>query len=251
MSDENIKLSPFIANSLPRSGTHLLRQILLGIPGIQHSLAVYGYYEDQPKDNLIKLSGFSHNEFGSGHLFYSAGWKNYLISRNIKQLFLYRDPRDVIVSYAHLIPQHKLHHLHAFFKEKAFEERIRFLLDGGKVISSNNIVDQPSFYEWYLRFARWKSSEKVLPIRYEDLVCNEESRRKTLLKIINYLNLDKSMTYNKSRLVELMSANINPHNCRTFRKGKIGSWKEELDDELKRYFKIKTGTLVADMKYIE
>ncbi len=251
MKNEKINISPFIANSVPKSGTHLVSQILLGIPGMQHSLAIYGHYDEQPKENLKKLSQISNNEFGNGHLFYSEDWRSYLLSKKLKQIFLYRDPRDVIVSYAHFIPKHKPHHLHSSFIHKTFEERIKFLLDGGKIITYNNVVIQPPFHEWYLRFSQWKASENVLPIRFEDLVYSDISRKRTILNIIDYLCVSKECGFDREQIVDKMILNIDPKSSTTFRKGRIGSWQEELDCELKKYFKLNTGTLVSDMEYEE
>ncbi|WP_226674118.1 sulfotransferase domain-containing protein [Rossellomorea aquimaris] len=248
MNNGKISMSPFIANSLPKSGTHLLRQILFGIPDMQHTVAIYGHYGHQPQEKLKILSHLSTNEFGSGHLYYSEEWRRYLLSKQLKQIFLYRDPRDVIVSYAHFIPKHKLHHLHSMFIHKTFEERIKFLLDGGRVSVNQHVIDQPPFREWYLRFSQWKNSGNVLSIRFEDLVCDEASKRNTILNIINYLCNSKEYT-DRHQLIERMILNIDPKNSRTFRKGQIGSWKEELIPELKRYFILKTGTLVSDLGY--
>ena len=248
MKNEKCNISPYIANSVPKSGTHLLRQILLGIPYMQHTIAIYGHYDQQSQEKLRTLSQLTSNEFGSGHLYYSEDWRRYLLSKQLKQIFLYRDPRDVIVSYAHFIPKHKLHHLHSTFIHKTFEERIRFLLDGGKFSTNQHVIDQLPYKEWYLRFYQWKTSENVLAIRFEDLVGNEASKKNTILKIINYL-CDSKDCPDRGQLVERMILNIDPKNCKTFRKGQIGSWKEELNPELKRYFKLKTGNLVSDLGY--
>ncbi len=46
-------------------------------------------------------------------------------------------------------------------------------------------------------------------------------------------------------LVERMVAAIKPEQSPSFRQGKIGSWRDEFDDEIKAEFKKRAGTLVT------
>lgn len=60
-------------NSVPKSGTHLLENILQGMPSVSHD-SKYEFYEDhsyQLKNHYYKLSHLKPNELAVGHVFYS------------------------------------------------------------------------------------------------------------------------------------------------------------------------------------
>jgi sulfotransferase 6B1 len=59
---------------------------------------------------------------------------------------------------------------------------------------------------------------------------SDESRRAALMRIVEYLWQGLTPPVSYKEMVRLMESNINPQNSVTFRKEKIGSWREEFDD---------------------
>ena len=98
------RIHPVLVNSFPKSGTHLLQQIVKPFPG----LANYNFFiasapsrphvvrdhETQKKLILKIIPG----ELVTGHLFYDEQYEQLLADREVIQFFIYRDLRDVIVS---------------------------------------------------------------------------------------------------------------------------------------------------------
>ncbi|WP_408006223.1 sulfotransferase domain-containing protein [Pseudalkalibacillus sp. A8] len=92
-------LPAFFSNSIPKSGTNLVKQLVLGIPGISHNLVnhtIYGHFEQEKASRLRSLQ---QNQFGAGHIVYSEEWVRIFKELNMKQLIISRDPRDIVVSY--------------------------------------------------------------------------------------------------------------------------------------------------------
>lgn len=98
-------------NSVPKSGTHLLKYILQGIPGVSHDPKneFYEGYSYQLKNHYFKLSHLKPNEFAVGHVFYSPEWLSMLKRLNMKHI---EAILDVVVSFVYFIiekyPYHPL-----------------------------------------------------------------------------------------------------------------------------------------------
>jgi Sulfotransferase domain len=249
--ESEVEISPFILNSIPKSGTHLLKQILLGIPGMSHNpdKGMFGHISYQSNNKLNELKKLGKNEFVNGHLFFSNEWSDYFKECNMKQIFVYRDPRDVVVSYAYFIPTLDIHPLYETFIQEGFthRERMKFLLRGGEPIGNKPI--QPNLYAWYTSFSSWINKENTHSVRFEDFVENEDCKKLAIEGMLNFITQSSIDQIKRKKLVNSMVNNINPLKCPTFRKGKIGSWKNEFDDELTKLFKENAGNLLMDLKY--
>ncbi|MFD2682729.1 sulfotransferase domain-containing protein [Bacillus seohaeanensis] len=251
-SDELHDLAPFVLNSIPKSGTHLLKQILLGIPGMQHhpDKGLMGHTHYQPEQKIEGLKTLSTNEFINGHIFYSKEWEELFKSLNMKHIFVLRDPRDVVVSYSYFIPTLKIHPLYNTFHQEGFthKDRIKFLIEGG-YRTDYKYIDNPNVNDWYKSFSEWIGHEGVLSIRFEDIISSEAGRIQTINRIVDFLWEDKLSSHSKTNMVNKMILNINPATSPTFRKGKIGGWEDEFDEELKLLFKRFAGQLLIDLNY--
>lgn len=92
-------------------------------------------------------------------------------------------------------------------------------------------------------------SPNVHSVRFEDLMSSEENRRIATGKIIDFLWGDTGHTYNLEELITKKSANIKPQESVTFRKGKIGGWRDEMDQELQALFMKSSGQLLDELGY--
>ncbi len=249
---ESQGLQPFILNSIPKSGTHLLKQLLLGIPEMKHhpDKGMFGHIHYQTPLQLSRMKDLSKHEFVNGHLFYSKDWETFFNKLNMKQIFVYRDPRDVIVSYAYFIPTLKIHPLYDTFHQKGFthRDRIKFLIEGGQPTDPRGAY-QLNVYEWYKSFSDWIGKKHVHSVRFEDLTSSKTRRVQEVHKIVRFLWGEEPVPSTGQKMVGKMINNINPQTSPTFRKGKIGGWKNELDDELRTLFKDIAGQLLIDLNY--
>ncbi|MDP4550832.1 sulfotransferase domain-containing protein [Alkalihalobacillus macyae] len=245
-------LPPFVLNSIPKSGTHLVKQILQGIPGMQHhpDKGMFGHFDNQGKLQLDRVEALSDNEFVNGHLFYSQTWDAFFKKLNMKQVFVMRDPRDVIVSYAYFIPTLKIHPLYETFQQEGFthQDRMKFLIEGGQPITPKKPY-QPNVDDWYTSFSRWTEQADVFSMRFEELVSSEKERLQLLHRLVKFLWGEEEVPFTRPVMVRKMIENINPETSPTYRKGKVGGWNQEFNEELKQLFKKHGGELLVSLQY--
>ena len=169
----------------------------------------------------------------------TVGTYKFTSHRNTKGgIFLVRDPRDVLISYAHHIGEDY---------EKTFE--LITASDYYEIypLPLKNITFRKSLLgSWADHYNSWKSykSSKILIIKYEDMVLNKYN---TFHKIISYLNEIDKTEINKEKLIKALKQTEfkelqkmeREHGFREklkgnlfFRKGKTGVWKEELPVDL-------------------
>lgn len=243
-------LPSFFMNSVPKSGTHLLKNILQGIPGITHDPKneFYEGYPYQLKDHFYQLGQLKPNEFGTGHIYYSPEWLYMLKRLNMKHIFISRDLRDVVVSYVYFIVEKYPHHpLYEYLTKDVKNQKQRYLALVNGVQTGK--TRYPSIAEWFQPFKGWIKDPHTLSITFEDLVQSKESSLLVLNKVIDYLWKGIAPPVPSSYMVEGMAGKMNHKYSLTFRSGKIGSWKEEFDDELKAAFKKITGNLLIELGY--
>jgi hypothetical protein len=253
---EKVYLPKILINSVPKSGTHLLMQIILGIPGMSFRKATL--------DSFVFFDGIRQEvktiinaEVAIGHLSYNTDLASDISNKGIKHIFISRDLRDVAVSYMHfIINQYPDHVLYRYFTEylTTNEQRLRALICGIQLkdneVEKYGFVSYPGIRQEFEKIYNWKGKQNLLEIRYEDLVRNEESQKSEIQKIIEYLWADiQELNITKENLLDLMIKNINPETCWTFRKGIIGGWKEIFTDELKALFKKNAGQFLIDLGY--
>ncbi|WP_165998557.1 sulfotransferase domain-containing protein [Bacillus sp. Cs-700] len=247
-----IVIPSFFLNSIPKSGTHLLKQLLLGIPGIQYNphIGLYGHYHYQTDEKLHPIKNLPLHSFANGHLHYSVEWETFFKELKMKQVFVLRDPRDVLISYAHFIPGTQIDHLYRTFTQEGFthRDRIKFLIEGGPVLE-NGMPDHPGIREWYQSFSGWLNRPNVHAIRFEDMIASEQMKRKTTGELLDFLSDGVDHSLHREDWITAMISNIRPEASVTFRKGKSGGWKDEMDDELKALFHARAGDLLEELGY--
>lgn len=243
-----LELSPFFVNTIPKSGSHLLRQLLQGLPQVTHDWDRHWYFEghsNQIQEHQNRLQTLKNNECAFGHVFYSDKWAAMLNQLGMKRMFLYRDPRDVVVSYVYYV-MNKLQTdvFYPYFSRcSTQQDRYRAVIEGFK----DGPYRRPGINEWYGRFMKWSKDEQALVIKFEDLV--GENRTNECEKIINYLIPSIKEESAVRSLIEGMKANVKPERSLTFRKGKTGGWRDEFDEELKNLTKEHCGQLLKDLGY--
>lgn len=247
-----VEIPRFFLNSIPKSGTHLVKQLLLGIPGLQNDPhhGIYDHYHYQTEEQLASVTALPDHSFVNGHLYYSKDWETFFNGLNMKQIFVLRDPRDVVISYAHFIPKTQIDHLHHTFTQEGFthRDRIKFLIEGGKLVVTG-VADHPDIRQWYKSFSNWKDRPNVYSIRFEDLVSSEQTKRNTVGEMLDFICEGTNPSFNREEMITAMIANINPEASVTFRKGKSGGWRDEMDEELKALFLERAGDLLAELGY--
>ena len=157
--------SPVFLNSIPKSGTHLLKNVLrMFVPIEQHYRAQFiqwGNLQDH-------LGAFDRGRclFSYGHLFFSDA--SAIELAGVRKILLYRDPYDWVLARAR------------FFLSDEFQGNLDFLKEGK--LSVDDLLSlmifgihtkAPKLLDMYdLNVAAWLGSADVHAVRYEELVKN-------------------------------------------------------------------------------
>lgn len=233
---------PVLINGIPKSGTTLLENIVLSLPGTRRDIDLSLANETTNGKECLEFLRNKINQFSSGHVYtghipYSPEVSSWLQENKVKQLFIYRDPRDVTVSLYHYImkdktPRHAYYSMYSKFESD--KERLLMAITGfgeGKnkyKVSNDSIPAIVLVYQSYLPWVLDNSSD-CFSLRYEDLVGTEEKCKRKIEKLVRYINPD--ILINDNLLNEVRTKGMDPEMSHTFRKGVINSWKNEYTQE--------------------
>lgn len=245
-----------LANSVPKSGTHLLTQVLSSFPGIRNYLTFlaskpsWSYRERPARIIKARINAFVDREMVTGHLFFDPEFERELIRKKVVQFMVYRDPRDVVCSEAHYLSNMaKFHRLHRSFKRLGDpDEQIMFSIQGSDYARSD--VPLENIRERYERYRGWIESPHVCAVKFEDLVGANQQRE--VRKICEHFAASVSGNCDVEALVDHALARINPENSHTYRKGGgVGNWKKRFNPEHVAAFSAVAGDLLTDLGYDE
>ncbi len=245
---------PVFGNSKPKSGSHLLLQILNGFTRIMP----YRYVEANPirtitKDGrrktqneiLDELQKIPNGVIGWGYLEATTENASFLASSGRVNYFIYRDPRDMLVSQVFFATDmYEEHGMHAYYKSLPdFSARLKVAITG---------IDQDglrmvSVRQRYDGVFQWLEQKNVMCVRFEDLINNRDVTLNAMLDEVEKTGY-KIPTPREQALSILIEA-IQPKKSRTFRSGKTGSWREHFTTEHKKLFKDVAGDLLARLGY--
>ncbi len=250
-----------ICNSYPKSGTHLLYQILYSIPGLQTwddivSVQALCGIMNTASHVRWKVGSAPDGSIVRSHLMHCDEILDILQEFNCKTLFIYRDLRDVAVSHARWVTKEERIFLHdAYAQHINFDEQLMSSIKGvplGTPFGSN--ISQPDIGTDFSRWKGWVSDLDTCAVKFEELVGergggSEETRLDLVEKILDYLGINLSAKQIKSQFA---SYALNPEESHTFRKGgkgNIGGWKKFFKDEHKAAFKSVAGKTLIELGY--
>lgn len=223
---------PILVNSLPKSGTHMLMQMARAIPRTKY----YGSFIAQAPSITLKnrsdakitqkIRCIAPSEVLGAHLHYSENTVSALNQKNALHLFVYRDPRDVILSEVHYLtnmaPWHKMHR--KFASLTSTEDRILLAILG------DGTETYPDSKERIGKYLGWIEDLSVLSVRYEDLNTPTGLAREARTIITRYMKIGGAIE-NPNKVIEDLIKSIEPQKSHTFHKGGIARWKNEMNEE--------------------
>ena len=170
-------------------------------------------------------------------------------------IYLVRDPRDIIISYSS-------------FLKKSYDEVVTYIFNSESFELSNIDGKQFDFTligSWSDNYNSWKNYKtiEVLIIRYEDLISDTQN---TFTKIIKYLNKIDNIKIDNEKIKSCINL-TSFKNLRKieeekgfiekgfgeffFRKGKVGDWKEKLNQALVKKIEEKFKLEMKELGYID
>jgi len=251
----------FFANSFPKSGTHLLTQVVSGFtkigPAVNSGLSAIVTYEGvtgrkrTEAEILDDLRQLLPADIAYGHLHALPKVTQYLCRNGFIPYFILRDPRDVAVSHVHYItdmaPNH-IHHTYYTQELGSFNERLSASITGFTYENDNShVITMPNILERFQPYMGWLDHTEVLWLRFEDFITDPKS---TIRLILEHATLRGfNITPSRDEAVQTLLNCIQPEQSPTFRKGTIGGWKNAFTAEHKKQFKDVTGDLLLQLGY--
>ncbi len=223
-----------VLNSIPKAGTNLLIRTLYLLYPMHRMLTQTVNTGDIYKINS-KVKKIKKGQFMAAHIKYSKEIEKCFVDNSVKNILIVRDPRDIAVSnYVYITYKDSSHRLHKYFKAlNSDSERLMASIQGveGKDLS-DKIASLP-LAEHINSFLLWVDRPDCLVVRFEDLVGNrgggsDLDQVNTVKRIVKYLRLSISDKVIKEQAVKI----FNPES-RTFVNGKIGAWKNVLEEKHK------------------
>lgn len=245
------------ANSFPKSGTHLLTQVLQGFcaigPAVDSGLPAVVMYDGfsgkarQEWEIEADIRRFLPGDIGYGHLHAIPAAVSFLTSPATAAYFILRDPRDVAVSHVHYItdlePKH-IHHRYYAEEQHSFDERLRVSILGREDMNGTF----PGISARFAPFLDWLERPEVLTLRYEDFIAGRERCLKKVLAHAVKAGFPLCVK-DKERAVEILAGAIDPQRSPTFRRGHVNAWKEDFSSVNKRIFKDTSGDMLIRLGY--
>ena len=242
-------------NSLPKSGTHLLLQILWGLKSLgpfwDRGSFVRTHYRrtnvKRPVADVVRdIHGLLPGEIALGHVHATLENVSALVQPGIANYFIYRDPRDVAVSRTFFVteiaPKHWLHRYYTQVLNN-LEDRIAASILGISDVG----LDLPNIRLHFEPYLGWLEQDQVICIRFEDLV---HDKRQVLGQILDHLEASGyQLSSSREEAVDVLAQSIDPAQSPTFREGKTGSWRKYFTPEHKKLFKQVAGDLLIRLGY--
>jgi hypothetical protein len=248
--------------SFPKSGTHLLDQILLGFnrvaPFSRRLHSFYAEYEGEsgrkrsPEQALAWLNSLRPGDVASAHLFARDEVVKQIGTSAFIPYFIFRDPRDVVVSHVFYVTDMEARHVHHDYYQSLpdFNTRLKVSILGRADMNTRpepgRSVEFPNIADRFAPYLGWLDQPSVLPIQFEDLI---NARAATLKRIIDHFLARVPLQAPQELILEGLETSINPKRSPTFRSGKTGEWRKHFTEEHKRIFKDVAGDLLILLGY--
>ena len=240
--------------SFPKSGTHLLDQILLGFSKVApYSKRLHSFYAEYEGESGIKraperalawLDSLGPRDVASAHLFARPEAVARVCSAKFVPYFIFRDPRDVVVSHVFYVTGMEEHHVHHeyYLSLPDFDSRLNTSILG----RPDTNIEFPNIAQRFTPYLGWLNQPQVLTVHFEDLI---HDRAATLARIMAHLLRRVPLRASRQLILDALESSINPSRSPTFRSGKTGEWKQYFTDEHKRIFKNVAGDLLIRLGY--
>jgi hypothetical protein len=245
---------PIFGNAKPKSGSHLLLQVLNGFTRIMP----YRYVEAEPvrtieKDGrrkkkeeiLADLQRAPRGVIGWGYVEATPENVSFLTRPGRVNYFIYRDPRDMLVSQVFFATDmHEEHGMHDFYQSLPdFDARLKVAITG----IDEEGLKMVSVKQRYEGVFAWLATPGVMCIRFEDLIDERDATLNAMLDEVEKTGY-KIPTPRQQALSVLVEA-IQPKKSHTFRSGKTGGWRQHFTEAHKKLFKDVAGDLLVRLGY--
>jgi hypothetical protein len=244
---------PLLANSMPKSGTHLLLQVVSALPGLQGygsflaSQPVLPYVERSQAQTVRMIGRFAPGEVVGAHMFHHPDHQAALKAMGCTHVFIYRDLRDVAISEAHYLTfMNRFHRMHGYFRRlPTMAERIMAAIKG--VPRDVWPHSYPDIGTRFRSYGPWLREPSVCAVRYEEMV--GDKREDVVRRIVrSAMRPDDYARTGEAVTAQAIGA-IQPEQSHTFRTGRAGGWRNEFTPDHVAAMKAVAGDLLVELGY--
>jgi hypothetical protein len=248
-------------NSVPKSGTHLLAQILSAYPtiglAVERGMGPILTFERQTgrersaEELLGDLKQLGPGDLCFGHVVAIPKVRQYWRGQNVVHYFMLRDPRDVVISHAFYIADKATQNVHHAYYQSlgSLDERIQVSIQGrpGWQGEGGEAFNFPDINARYQRYLDWLHEPKICILRFEEFIAERE---KNLGKMLDCaVQGGFRLQTSREEAVQALAIAIQPKKSFTFRKGEAGNWREHFTPAHKDMFKQIAGDLLIQLGY--
>jgi hypothetical protein len=247
------RLPVVFGNAIPKSGSKLLFNILLGFqelgPFVDTGLnEIKPFRDGAPTPQAwinAQLESLGPGDIRLGYLAWDPETEARLCRKGWAVYQILRDPRDTVISQIfYATEMHKGHALHDYLRSLPdMEARIEAMIQGipeGRLRRAN-------IREQFDRYTPWMKRPEVHLVRYEDLVGRPEQELGLMLGHLRRLGFASGES--DEALVPRLRARMAPAKSETFRKGGAGGWRQYFTDRNRAQFERVAGDLLRELGY--
>lgn len=237
-----------LITSIPKCGTNLLR-CCIELICEQTTFEWCKKFTILKNEQMINSSAFTF----MSHAFYAPCNIKQIFNKPWRTFFIYRDPRDQIVSMAHWIRRKPKLRPASIYSEMNIDELILELIERNAPVYSllfegEEIKDMHGIADFYALYMPWKQHPDVYTTRFETLV-GPLGGGDAEIQLTEIMNIAAHMNMPIMRKQAMYVAENLFGNGYTFNEGQIGSWKKYFNKKHKQAFKKIAGQLLIDLGY--
>lgn len=245
-----------VANSMPKSGTHLLASLLDQLPGMRfagHLVAFDDADRHQPSRPLQdldrRLARLRDSHYIGGHLMCDPQVEQRIAASGARLVTILRDPRAVVVSGAHYVQ--------TATQLKGRKDALKLFPDHDSVLRAlifghgqpGDEMYFPEIGARYALYAGWAASSTGITVRFEDLIGGrgggaDDVQHAEVARILHHLGYDSS-TGSAAELADRLFS----EKAITFRAGTIDSWRADLPDDLAKEITTRCAVSMSQLGY--
>lgn len=247
---------PILANSIPKSGTHVLSRLLSLYPEVLHSGRHIRLQEltgndgnaDWPRVSKA-LAPVGNGHFATSHFPADERLRKTLASQGFKVIFIVRDPRDMLLSYLFYVLKREQHSMHEYLVN-GYPDNGSRLMSIIRGINSDHVSSRlPSARERLDDYIDWLGWDIAYTCRFEDLIGSrgggsDKRQIEEIQRIGSFINRPVSHV-TAARIGGLVWSK----DSITFRKGVIGDWRDHFSEEHRSAVKELAGDYLVRLGY--
>jgi hypothetical protein len=255
-----------LVTSMPKAGTHLLASLLKNMPGMMFSGHHHALHEFERDDapraterndewrvdwNRVErtLRSVNKGQYMTAHFPAEPHLVSLLKDLDYKVIVVMRDPRDTAVSSAFYLSSLERHFLYERFQNEFTTPAERLLATITGFPPRNGYRGLGSIGKRIDRAMEWFAVPGVLECRFENLIGSrgggsDAAQSAATAAVATHLGLE----LDAEQLDGVRSRTWSPKST-TFRKGRIGEWRDHFTEEHKAAFKEVAGRQLIELGY--